>query len=147
MVESGIVKYLSPTFPIQNGLKHDASLLWSIPFKKPNRTRRYMKLNRIYQLLVYSDNVNLLGEKIITIKRKTDVSWLLSVATNNIYLGGNTEKTKCLSLSCQLDSGQNYNIQKVKKKKSLENVAKFEYLKITTRNQNLAHTESNSRFN
>jgi len=33
-----------------------------------------MKLNGIYQLLVYSDNVNLLGEKIITLKRKADVS-------------------------------------------------------------------------
>lgn len=32
-----------------------------------------MKMNWIYQLLVYSDNVNQLGEK-ITIKRKTDVS-------------------------------------------------------------------------
>lgn len=69
-----IVKYLSPTFPIQNSLKQDASLLWNIPFRRSNRTRRDMKLNGIYQLLVYSDNVNLLGEKIITIKRETDVS-------------------------------------------------------------------------
>jgi hypothetical protein len=52
-----------------------------------------MKLNGIYQLLAYSANVNVLGEKIITIKRKTDVSRLLSVATNKVCLGGRTKKT------------------------------------------------------
>jgi len=68
-----IGKYLSPTFPIQNCLKQDASLLGNISFRRLNRTRKDMKMNWIYQLLVYSDNVNQLGEK-ITIKRKTDVS-------------------------------------------------------------------------
>jgi hypothetical protein len=55
-------------------MKHNASLLWNIPFRRPNRTRTDMKLNGMYQLLVYSDNVNLLGEKITNIKKKTDVS-------------------------------------------------------------------------
>ena len=71
MVES---KYLFPIFPTQNGLKQYASLFWNIPFRRLNRTGSDIKLNGIYQLLVYSDNVNLLGEKIITINRKTHVS-------------------------------------------------------------------------
>jgi hypothetical protein len=62
-----------------------------------------LKLNGTHQLLVYSNNVNILGDNIDTIKKNTQT---LIDASKEIGLEVNTEKTKCMSLSRHQNAGQ-----------------------------------------
>jgi hypothetical protein len=76
------------------------------------------KLNGIYQLLVYADNVNLPGDNIDTIKENLET---LINANKEVGLEVNTEKTKYMLLSPH----QNHDI-KVGNRCS-ENGAQLEY--------------------
>jgi len=55
-----------------------------------------LKLNGIHRLLVYVDNVNILGRSIHTIKNNTEA---LLVASTEIGLEVNTDKTKYMVMS------------------------------------------------
>jgi hypothetical protein len=52
---------------------------------------KYLKLIGIHQLLVYADDVNLLGDNVDTIKKETQT---LIDASKKVGLEVNTEKTK-----------------------------------------------------
>jgi hypothetical protein len=62
-----------------------------------------LNLNGTYQLLVYADGVNLLGD---IIKKNTET---LIAASREVGLEVNTGKTKHMLLSRQQNAGQNHN--------------------------------------
>jgi hypothetical protein len=70
---------LADNFPIQNGLKQgDASSLLLLNFalefaiRKVHENQVGLKLNETHQLLLYADDVNLLGDNLDTIKKNTE---------------------------------------------------------------------------
>jgi hypothetical protein len=98
-------------------------------------------MNGTHQLLVYADNVNLLGDSIITIKENSET---LLGASRDIGLGINAEKTKYMIMSRHPNSGQDQNMIA---NELFEKAAKFKYLRTTLANQNDIRDEIKSRLN
>jgi hypothetical protein len=77
--EVHIGKYLSDTFPIQNGLQQEAALLplllnFALKFAiRKVKEQVLLKLNGTHQLLVYADDVSLLEDNIGTMKENTEI--------------------------------------------------------------------------
>jgi hypothetical protein len=77
-----------------------------------------LKLNKTHQLLVYADDVNLLGDNMDTIKKNTHT---FIDASKEVGLEVITEKTKYMLLSHHQNAGQNYGIKRANR--CFENVA------------------------
>jgi sorting nexin-29 len=101
-----------------------------------------LEMNVTHQLLVYADDINLVGNSINTIKENTET---LLQSSRDIGLEINAEKTKYMIMSRYPNSGQNQNIRTANE--SFEKVAKFKYLGTALINQNDIHDEIKSRLN
>jgi hypothetical protein len=97
-------------FPIRNGLKRgDAlsplllnfALEYAIRIVQVNQD--VLKLIGTHRLLVYADNVNILGGSVHTIKKNTET---LLVHSKEIGLEVNADKTKYVVMSRDQNAGQ-----------------------------------------
>ena len=104
---------LSEMFPIKNGLKQVAisSLLFYFALEYAIRmvqaNQDGLKLNGTHQLLVYADDVTVLGGSAHTIKKNADA---LAVASKETGLEVNADKTKYMVMSRGQDAGRSYSI-------------------------------------
>jgi len=107
-------KLLCDMFYIRNGLKQgDAllSLLFSFAFDYAIRMVQViqdgLKLNGTHQLMVYAANINIFGGggSVHTVKENGEA---LLVASKEIGLEVNADKTKCLVMSGNQNPGRNH---------------------------------------
>jgi hypothetical protein len=99
-----------------------------------------LKFNGTHQLLAYADDVNLLGDNIDTIEKKTQK---LIDANKEVCLEINVEETKYMLLSRPQNAGQNRDIEIANR--SFENVSQMKYLGTTVTSQNLIQEEIKSK--
>ena len=86
-------KHWSDMFPIRNGLKKGAALMpllfnfaLACAIRRVQVNQDGLKLNGTHQLLVYVDDVNILGESLRTVKRNTESLVFASMEIGLTYL-------------------------------------------------------------
>jgi len=100
-----------------------------------------LKLNGTHQLFVYADDVNILGGSIQIVKKNAEA---LVVASKEIGLKVNSDKTKYMVMSQDQKAGQSHNIRT--DNFSFERVEKFKYLGTTLTNENSVQEEIRNRL-
>jgi len=141
-------KNLSHMFPIRNGLKQGdavSPLLFNFALEytimRVQVNQDGLKLNGTHQLLVYADDVNMVGGSVHNIKEKAEA---LVLASKEIGLEANADKTKNIVMSQDQTAGCNQNIKIYSS--SFERVEEFKYLRTTITNQNSVQEEIKNRL-
>jgi hypothetical protein len=98
-----------------------------------------MKLNGTHQLLVYADDVNILGASVCIIKKNSEV---LVMANKKTGLEANADKTRYKVMSQDQNAGQSHSLKN--DNSSFERVEQFKYLVTTLTNQNSIQEEIKS---
>ena len=126
-------KNLSETFPIRNGMKQGdalSPLLFNFALeyaiKRVQVNQDGLKLNGTHQLLAYADDVNILGGSAHTVKENAEA---LLVATKEIGLEVNADKTKYMVMSRDRNAGRGHSVKI--DNSSNERVEEFKYLGMT----------------
>jgi hypothetical protein len=131
-------KNLSEMFPTRNGLKQGdavSPLLFNFVLEYAIRRVQVnqdgLTLNGAHQLLVYADDVNILGGSVHTVKENAES---LVVATKEIGLEVNADKTKYMIMSRDRNAerGDSVKIDN----RSIDRVEEFKYLGTTLTDQN-----------
>ncbi|KAJ4435636.1 hypothetical protein ANN_18252 [Periplaneta americana] len=143
-----IGQFLSDAFPIHCRLKQGDALSPSLfnfaleyAIRKVQDNREGLELNELHQLLVYADDVNMLGENPQTVRENTGI---LLEASKEIGLEVNPEKTKYVMTSRDENIVRNGNIKIGNL--SFEEVEKFKYLGATVTNINDTREEIKHRI-
>jgi len=108
-------KHLSDVFRVRNGLKQGEALtplLFNFCLDYAIRNVQVkqdgLKLNGAHQLLVYADDVNILGERVHTIKKNTESLLVCSKMIGVEMIAG---KTKYMVIFGDQNSGRSHNIR------------------------------------
>jgi len=125
-------------FPIRNGLKQ-GDVLWPSLFnfalecalRWVQVIHDGLKLNGTHQLLVYADDINIMGGSVHTIK---DSAEALVLANKEIGLKVNADKTKHMIMSRDQNAGRSQGMKI--DNRSFERVEEFKYLLTISTNQN-----------
>ena len=102
-------------FPIRNGLKQGdalSPLLFNFTLEYAIRRVQVnqdgLKLNGTHQLLFYADDVNILGGSVHTIQKTAEA---LVVASKEVGLEVNADKTKYMVVSRDQNAGRSHNME------------------------------------
>ena len=143
-------KNLSEMFPIRNGLKQGDALStlflnFAVEYaiKRVQVTQDGLKLNGTHQPLAYADDVHILGGSAHTVKENAE-ALLLVVATKEIGLEVNADKTKYMVMSPDRNAGRGFSVKI--DNSSIERVEEFKYLGTTLTDQNSIQEEIKSRL-
>ena len=139
-------KKLPDMFPIRNSLKQGDALLpllfnfgLEYAIRRVHVNQESLKLNGTHQLLVYANDVNILGGSVHTIKENAET---LVVASKEIGLEVNADKTKYMVMSRDLNTGRSHSVNT--DNSSFERVEEFKYMETTLTNQNSIQEEIKS---
>jgi hypothetical protein len=91
--------------------------------KRVQENQKGLKLSRTHQFWAYADDINIVKENIVTIKKNTDI---LLDASKEIGPEVNPENTKYMLMSRGQEAGQKHSIKIVNM--SFETVGEFKYL-------------------
>jgi hypothetical protein len=113
-----------------------------MPLGRSRENQVGLKLNGTHQLLVYADDLNILGSNIYTKRKKTEN---LNDASKEVSPEVNEKKTKYMLLSSHQSAVQNRDMKIANR--CFENVTMFRYLGTTITDQNLVQEEIKWRVN
>ncbi|KAJ4438526.1 hypothetical protein ANN_14471 [Periplaneta americana] len=136
-----VLRFCRKTELLRNN-RHQEQRSIQYAIRKVQDNRQGLEFNGLHQLLVYADDMNMLGENPQTIRENTEI---LLAASKAIGLEVNPEKTKYMIMSRDQNIVRNGSIKIGDL--SFEEVEKFKYLGATVTNINDTREEIKRRIN